>query len=266
MVPDIVVNPGTGRGGCRHDPVPTKLCLPTTGGEVSAYVGGFVQTALSVLRAYPHRPVLFEPMDEPWNWAFPPGTESGRLAAREYADTLVRLLSAARAAQIPVSDILVPATGQLEDGSWWIPDLYDAQPCLKPGRGSCVPVAGWNLHPYGLPHQSTEGIDSVPRIRAGMLSGQDNIVISEIGFCAIDVGHGAGCSENQQDIDGTSSQVAKWLRQTLQTAATMHRAGWLRALLVWYRSGGGFGMQHANGTLTAQGRVLDLFADSLLRR
>lgn len=262
MVPDLQVNPAIGPRGCQTDPVPSKLCLPTGEGEVMSYVQGFVRTASSVLHKYPHRRVLFEPTDEPWDWAFPPGTRSGRLAAKEYALILAQLLPAARAAEVPLSNIYVPATGVLEDGTSWIPDLYQAQPCLKPRPGSCGPVAGWNLHPYGLPDSKTEGIDSVPGVRAEMLSGQDNLIISEIGFCAIDVNNGEACNDNRTDIDGTSTQTAVWLRETLREAAPMHRAGWLKALLFWERSGTGWAMQNTNGTLTAQGRVLDLFADS----
>ena len=262
MVPDLQMNPRIGSRGCLKDPVPTQLCLPVIPRDIAVYVRDFVQTARAVLRAYPNHRVLFEPMDEPWDWAFPPGTQSGTLAATEYARVLAQLLPAAKAAQVPLRDIFVPATGTLDDGSSWIPDLYQAQPCLKPGPGSCGPIAAWNLHPYGLPHLSTEGIDSVPTVRAQMLSGQNRLVISEIGFCALDVQNGNGCDYNLPDIRGTSAQTAAWLRETLNEAARMHRVGWLKAMLIWYRSGGGFAMQNRNGTLTAQGRVLDLFAQS----
>lgn len=263
MVPDIEVDLANGPPGCHTDPVPTKFCLPTNPKEVESYVQGFITTATSVLRHYPHHQALFEPTDEPWSWAFPPGTPSGKPAAREYALLLSQLLRAAGAAGMPLSDVYVPATGRLDDGTSWIPDLYRAQPCLKPGPSSCGPIAGWNLHPYGLPNSSTEGIDLVPRVRSEMLSGQDNIIVSEIGFCAIDVNNGNECGENLPDIVGTSRQTADWLQETLNEAARMHRAGWLKALLVWERSGRtGWTMQNANGTLTAQGRTLDLFADS----
>jgi hypothetical protein len=259
----IPVNPGAGHRGCEGDPVPTKLCLPTSQRDVQLFVRGFVQTAHSVLSKYPQHRVLFEPTDEPWDWPFPPGTPSGKLAAKQYASILALLLPAVRAAKIPLSDVYVPATGVLEDGSSWIPDLYEAKPCLKPGPRSCGPIAGWNLHPYGLPHWAMEGIDSVPHVRAQMASGRNNILVSEIGFCAIDVNNGSRCDENKPDIVGTSKETAIWLRETLDEAARMHRAGWLRALLIWERSGPtGWVIQNANGTLTAQGRVLDLFASS----
>jgi hypothetical protein len=262
MVPDIEVDPAGGPLGCEANPNPRKLCLPTDQADIGSYVRGFIQTASSVLHSHPGKRVLFEPMNEPWDWASPPGTPSGKVAAAEYAAILVQLLPAARAAKVPSSDIYVPATGMLGDRTSWISDLYDAQPCLKPGANSCGPIAGWNLHPYGLPNSSTEGIASVPGVRAEMLSGQDNLIVSEIGFCATDVGAGRNCNKNQADIDGTSSQAAAWLAETLREAAPMHQAGWLKALLIWERAGGGWAMQNADGSLTAQGRALDLFADS----
>jgi hypothetical protein len=262
MIPDIEVEPVDGPPGCTSNPSPANLCLPTGRAQVSSYVQGFLQTASSVVHRYPHKRVLFEPTNEPWTWAFPPGTAPGKAAATEYALILAQLLPAARAAKVPLNDIYVPATGTLSDGSSWIRDLYEAQPCLKPGPSSCGPIAGWNLHPYGLPHSLTEGIDSVPAVRAQMLSGQDNVVIGEIGFCANDVDEGNGCQLNLPDLVGSSTQAAAWLRETLNEAAPMHQAGWLKALLVWERLGTGWAMQNADGTLTAQGRVLDLFADS----
>ena len=265
MIPDVVVDPTPGSPGCTGNPTPRKLCLPTGPAQVSAFVRGFVATASSVLRRYPDGRVLFEPADEPWTWGSPPGTASGRRAADEYALILAALLPAARAAGVPLSDIYVPATGRLSDASRWVPDLYAAQPCLKSGPGSCGPIAGWSLHPYGLPHSTSEGIDSVPGVRADMLSGQDNLIIGEIGFCAVDVAHGKGCHLNRSDIDASSARTAVWLRETLNEAAAMHRAGWLRALLVWERSGTGWAMQNPDGTLTDQGRVLDLFADAAMR-
>ena len=264
MVPDVVVDPATAPHGCKTDPVPTKFCLPTRETQVASYVQGFVQTASSVLHMYPGAQVLFEPTDEPWSWASPPGTKPGKRAAAEFAFILAQLLPAARAAKVPLGDIYVPANGRLNDGTSWIPDLYEAQPCLKPGSGSCGPIAAWNLHPYGPPHSTTEGIDSVPGVRAEMHSGADNVVVSEIGFCAVDVNRGRGCDQNGPDVVGTSAQTATWLRKTLIAAARMHRAGWLKALLIWERAGTGLAMQNRTGALTAQGRVLDLFADSEL--
>jgi hypothetical protein len=262
MVPDIEVDPVVGPPGCESSPDPGKLCLPVNEAQITEYVEGFVRTASATIDMYPGERVLFEPMDEPWNWGGPPGTPPSRPTAAEYAELLAQLLASAKAARIPLSDIIVPATGKLQDGTYWVSDLYAAQPCLKPGPDSCGPISGWNVHPYGLPDLPNEGIESVPRTRSRMISGQDNIVVSEIGFCATDVDDGLACAENQPDVDGTSRQTARWLSESLQEAAAMHRAGWLKALLVWERSGSGWAMQNANGTLTAQGRVLELFAQS----
>jgi len=260
MVPDVDVNPSGGPSGCSGDPNGSTRCLPTSQADIQSYVQGFVHTATAILDAYPGKTVLFEPMNEPWNWGSPPGTSSGRMAASEYAAILAQLLPRATAAKIPLSDIYVPATGMLSDGTSWVPDLYAAQPCLKPGPGSCGPILGWNMHPYGLPYSLSEGIGLLPVVRAGMLSGQNNIVVSEIGFCAQDVSGGRGCSANRSDIDGLSTQAAAWLAKTLDQALVMHRAGWLKALLIWDRAGDGWAMQNRDGSLTAQGRVLDLFA------
>ena len=224
--------------------------------DIQNYVAGFTATAGSVLGAYPGKRVLFEPMNEPWNWAFPAGTPSGRKAAFEYARILAQLLPAARAAGIPLGDVYVPATGVLTDGSSWLHDLYAAQPCLLPGASSCGPVSGWKLHPYGLPGTSAEGIDSVPGIRQAMRSGGDNIVVSEIGFCFRDVEGGKDCDQNQPDLTGSNLATATWLRETLYSALRMRAAGWLKALLIWNRAGDGWSMEYPDGSLTPQGHVL----------
>ena len=278
MIPDIEIDLDPeldGNRGCTHE-VAGEACLPTTASDVSSYVIGFLATAGSVLQAYPRRQVLFEPMDEPWYLAAPAGTPQGYTAAAEYAAVLAQLLPAAREQGIPLRDIYVPAAGQLGepgagtgDGTYWITDLYEAEPCLAPGAGSCVrgapatPIAGWNLHPYGLPSSRTEGIGSVPGIRDGMLSGEDNIIVSEIGFCEPDLLDRSGrneCNQNRADVDGDGAQVAAWLTQTLVQAQPMHEAGWLKALIIWNRSGGGWSMQNLDGTLTAQGQALVAFA------
>jgi hypothetical protein len=262
MAADVEVDPATGPLGCAGNPNTTTLCLPRDQADVRAYVRGFVATASSIKRRYPHWPFVFEPMDEPWNWPSPPGTTSGRAAAQEYAAVLAQLLPAAAAAGIPLTDIYVPGVGQLGDGSGWISDLYQAQPCLKPGPSSCGPIEGWNLHPYGLPNSSAEGIGSVPGLRSPMLSGQNNVIVSEIGFCARDVNGGRDCNQNRSDVVGSSAQAARWLAETLHEALAMHRAGWLKALLLWNRAGDGWAMQKDDGSLTAQGQVLARFASS----
>ncbi len=262
MIPDIEIDPTRGPVGCAGDPTTSGRCLPRSSADIKAYVSGFVATARSVLRGHPAKQILFEPMDEPWDWASPPGTPSGRLAAAEYAAVLARLLPAVKAAGLPLARVYIPATGQLSDGTSWVADLYQAQPCLKPGSRSCGPIAAWNVHPYGLPNSTTAGIESVPVDRAEMASGNDNIIVSEIGFCDRNVDRGRDCDENRPDIVGTGGQTAVWLSQTLNEALPMHQAGWLRALLVWNRAAGGWAMQNPNGSLTAQGKVLTQFASA----
>jgi hypothetical protein len=263
MIPDVEVDPSDGPTGCTGDPNASTLCLPVDAAAIRTYVAHFVATASAIRRAHQGARIVFEPMNEPWNWGAPPGLTSGRKAAQEYAAVLVPLLRAARAARIPLTDIYVPGAGAMQDGSQWVTDLYRAAPCLAPGPGTCGPIEGWNLHPYGLPGRADEGIGSVPAQRALMRSGADNILISEIGFCADDINGGAACDENLSDITGSAAQTAHWLSQTLSTALSMRRAGWLKGLLLWVRAGAGWAMETDAGQLTPQGDVLVNFARSV---
>ena len=260
MVPDIMISPVRGPQGCATDPNGSQLCLPEDRADIGTYVGAFIKTVKSIRRAYPRRRIIFEPMNEPWDWVSPPGTASGVHAATRYAAILAQLLPALKAAGVPLSLIYVPATGKLSDSSYWIPDLYRAQRCLEPGPGSCGPIKGWNFHPYGPAASTNAGIAEVPRLRRAMRSGENNIIISEIGFCANDVLGGAQCDENTPTVVGSSSQTTRWLTAVLYSARRMHQAGWLRALLIWQRAGGGWSMQLSNGRLTAEGRALIRFA------
>ena len=201
-------------------------------------------------------------MDEPWNWGSPAGTTSGRAAASEYAAVLADILRRSRRAGLDLGRYYVPTTGRLDDGSSWIADLYAAQPCLAPGPHSCGPIRGWNVHPYGLPDLTTQGIGEVPILRKQMRSGGGNVIISEIGFCSIEVQGGAECNENVPQIDATNTQAADLLRETLLEALPMHRAGWLKALIIWDRAQGGWAMQTPADHLTAEGSVLTRFASS----
>jgi hypothetical protein len=264
MVPDVMVSPVRGPTGCTGDPNGSTLCLPDSEAAIDRFVRGFVTTTLSVRRAVPHHRAIFEPMNEPWDWAPPPGTASSARGARLYAATLVKLLPALRAAGVPLSAIYVPATGELADSTYWIPDLYTAEPCLKPGPRSCGPIEGWSVHPYGPPNSVTSGIREIPLLRRAMRSGEDNIVVSEVGFCETGVPDSL-CDENTPTVDGSSRQTARWLTQTLQEALRMHDAGWLRALIIWERTGGGWAMQLPDGALTAQGRALIRFARTSAR-
>lgn len=271
MVPVVEVDPPAAlEAGCPA----ARGCLPAGPQGIETYVEGFVTTAKSVLRAFPGKRVLFEPINEPWNLRIPPTTpnqsiptsQPGYRTARAYAGLLARLLPAvarSRNPEIELGQIYVPALGRLPDGTGWLPDLYRAQPCLRPGAATCGPIGGWNVHVYGLPGRRDDGIESLPGLRAAMASGADNIIVSELGFCSLDVLRGDGCDKNTSKVDGSSQQTAAWLGQSLNEARAMHRAGWLKALLVWARLSGGWSMQLPGGALTAQGRALESFADSL---
>jgi hypothetical protein len=263
MYPVVTLGPATGPLGCTGDPNATTRCLPTSHRDIDAYVYAFLATATAVRRQFPQRRIVFEPMNEPWDWASPPGTPSGRVAAAEYAAVLAQLLPAIKAAGIPLRDIYVPGDGVEADGSSWITDLYQAQPCLAPGPRTCGPIEGWNLHTYGLPGSTSQGIGMAPTIRATMLSGRDNVIVSEIGFCSYESYGGEGCGQNTPTIDGHDAQTTAWLKQTLQEAEAMHRQGWLKAVILWDRGGDAWGMENADGTLTAQGLVLTAFARTL---
>ena len=77
---------------------------------------------------------------------------------------------------IPPGAVYVGATGDA-----WVQGIYDAQPQL---RGA---IHGWYLHPYAKERKPEQGMAEVPSIRAEMASGQDNLIVSEIGFCAVSV-------------------------------------------------------------------------------
>jgi IPT/TIG domain len=122
-------------------------------------------------------------------------------------------------------------------------------------------VQGWYLHPYGPPSGEANGysagIQSLPYVQAEMTSGQNNIIVSEIGWCALDVNHGNACGEPRAR---SARQAARRLTEGLDKALPMRRAGWLRALLVYSRNDGGWAMQTPPGILTEQGRALIRFA------
>lgn len=258
MIPDVAIEYGAYNGNYQSDP---NFPQERTKGEeaegretIKGYVEGFIRSVKAIHEKYPS--VIFEPMNEPWGYTTP------QYNAAEYANVIARLLPEAKAAGIPLGSIYVGATGKecpaqapggecVSDG--WVPAMYAAQPSLQ------TQVQGWYLHPYGAPKGVGEydgvGIESVPLVQEAMTSGQNNIIVSEVGYCAVDVNEGRGCSHTER-----SKRAAKHLRQMLETALAYHEAGWLRALLVYSRSDGGWAMQLADGTLTAQGQALQKFA------
>ncbi|MCW3018235.1 MAG: cell surface receptor domain protein [Solirubrobacterales bacterium] len=261
MIPDVAIEYRAYHGDYQPDP---NFPQERTKGEeaegretIKRYVAGFISSAKAIHEKYPS--AIFEPMNEPWGYTTP------QYNAAEYANVLARLLPEAKAAGIPLSSIYVGATGKecpaqapggecVSDG--WVPAMYAAQPSLQ------TQVQGWYLHPYGPPKGVGEddgvGIESVPLVQQTMTSGQSNVIVSEVGYCAVDVNEGRGCSHTEH-----SRRAAKHLRQMLETALAYHEAGWLRALLIYSRTDGGWAMQLGDGTLTAQGQALQKFASAL---
>ncbi len=229
----------------RYSPDPAFPTEARGSRSLSEYVAGFLASASAILAAHPGRRILFEPINEPWGYTSP------QFSGAEYAAVIARLLPAAREAHIPPESIYVGATGK-----HWVEQMYAARAQLR------SEVEGWYLHPYGPPGGSlaedSSGIESVPRVQAEMESGQNNLIVSELGFCALDVNAGRACGFQRV---AHSVEAAALLTTTLERAGEYHRAGWLRALLVYSRNDGGWAMQLPHGVLTAQGEALDAFAD-----
>lgn len=246
MVPVVTIEYKGYDGEYKSDPdFPTEEGSSTT---LREYVEGFVKSASEILKKYPEKKVLFEPMNEPWGYTTP------QYNGAEYADVIAKLLPAAEEAGIPLSDIYVGATGME-----WVPEMYAAQPSLE------TEIQGWYFHPYGPPsgteYYDVEGIQSLPVVQAEMTSGQNNIIVSEVGYCAEDVNEGRGCGDGSSSAK-TSTEAAAKLTEMLKNALPYHEAGWLRALLVYSRNDGGWAMQLPGGELTAEGKALIEFAEA----
>ena len=236
MIPVIPIEYAGYKGNWgTHDPN-----FPHTTAQINSYVSGFVTTAGAILRRYPGKTILFEPMNEPWGYTEP------TFNATEYANVVAKVLPAAEAAGIPLSDIYVgaigehcPPSGSCEKNGW-VRAMYAAQPSLK------TEVGGWYFHPYGPPHGTDEwdnyGIDSLPPVRSTMTSGQNNIIVSEVGY------------------EGNTTESAKQLTEMLDNALQYHEAGWLKALLVYSRGDGAWALQLPGGALTKQGEAFAAFA------
>jgi hypothetical protein len=268
MIPVVVIEYDGYNGDLKSDPYfpqPKRSQSEESEGKttVREYADGFVRSASAILSLvhdqYPGMRVLIEPMNEPWFYTTP------LYDGAQYADVVAQLLPAARGAGIPVGDIYVGAFGAdrvVKHGhsAWyapgWVPAMYVARPRLR------REIQGWYLHPYGPPagaeFNNSYGIQSVPRVRKQMTSGQNNIIVSEIGYCARQVG---ACTNNPQ-VE-TAEQAARLLTEMLRNALPYHRAGWLRALIVYSRSDGGWAMQESpGGALSRQGEALIAFAAS----
>ena len=187
-------------------------------GTIDAYVQGFIRSALAIRRLaaarYPGTVVRFEAMNEPWGYTTP------QFDGGSYGEVIAALLPAATAAGIPAQDIYVAATGEgcsagrCRAGGW-VPAMYRAEPILR------RVIGGWYLHPYGPAEGVTiyenGGIQAVPLVRDGMESGRDNLIVSELGFCARDV-------NNPSDLpEGVSCHGAPALSST-EAAASLRRS------------------------------------------
>jgi len=249
MIPDINIEYSGYTGEGSSDPN-----FPASDAQVSAYVQGFLSSARAIHEKYPS--ATFEPMNEPWFYTAP------QYNGAEYANVIARLLPGARTAGIPLQQIYVAAygadrnaNGELAGG--WVPAMYRAQPQL----GS--EIEGWYFHPYGPPRGSglekSAGIQSVPEVQKLMTSGQNNIIVSEVGYCAPDVSRTSHCSGPAAVEDST--QAAERLTEMLDNALPYREAGWLRVLIVYSRDDDGWAMERPGGRLTKQGEALDEFAD-----
>ncbi len=247
----------------REERSPAELSEGKT--TIGEYVEGFISSATAILtlvaERYPGMPVLLEPMNEPWAYTTP------WYEGAQYARVLARLLPAARAAGIPLADIYVSAFGadQRLNGKGekeayepgWVAAMYAAEPALE------HEIEGWYFHPYGPPAGSemddSWGIQSLPAVRSRMTSGEDNIIVSEVGYCAREAG--GDCHETGQAEVADQDEAAARLPEMLENARPYHEAGWLHALIVYARSDGGWSMQdYPSGRLNALGEAYEAFA------
>lgn len=227
--------------GYSHCHYGASQCLPTSRQAITDYVLGFVSSAREILARYPAVPIDFEASNEPWGYG----------NAAQYAALLTSLLPAARSAGLPIDRLYVGATS----GSW-ISDMYAAEPRLQ------SLIKGWYVHPYNPSRGATTGVGELPGLQAEMTSGQNNLIVSEMGFCAPDVNKASAQCASSPAPARNSAEAAAALRSELQLAAPFHRAGWLRALIVYSRNDGGWAMQLPHGRLTAQGAALEAFANA----
>lgn len=237
MIPVVTIE-YNGYFNCRYG---VDRCLPTSHAAIAEYVSGFLASARAILARYPAAPIAFEASNEPWGY----GT------AAQYAAILRRLLPAARRAGLPMDRLYVGATS----GSW-ITELYAAAPQLQ------SEIGGWYVHPYNRSRGATTGVGELPGLQAEMTSGQNNLMVSEMGFCSADVNNAASQCASSAAPARNSAEAAAALLRELRIAEPFHRAGWLRALIVYSRNDGGWAMQKRHGVLTAQGAALESFADA----
>jgi hypothetical protein len=214
--------------------------FPHTATQINSYVSGFITTAKAILTKYPGKTFLFEPMNEPEGYTEP------LFNAAEYANVIAALLPEAQKAGIPLSHIYVFAIGEncppgkACEKNRWVRAMYEAQPALT------TEIQGWYFHPYGAYENEWDnwGIQNMPAVRSTMTAGQNNIIISEVGY------------------EGNSTAAAQELTKMLNTALSYHEEGWLKALIVYSRGAAGWAMQKPGGSLTGMGEALVAFAEA----
>jgi sugar lactone lactonase YvrE len=271
MIPDVTIEYKAYQGNYQSDPdfpqERTKKEEEEGKETIKGYVEAFIESAKVIHEKYPS--AIFEPMNEPWGYTTP------HFNAVEYANVIAKLLPEAKTAGIPLSSIYVGATGKncanpakptecTTDG--WVPTVTTqvAKRETEEKLATEVQVQGWYFHPYGPANGSgteegdSKGIKSVPLVQEAMTSGQNNIIVSEVGFCSHEVG--AECNPEEPE---SATEAGQHLGEMLDNALPYHEAGWLRALIVYARNAGGWAMQLSNSLLTAQGQSLDNFEFSL---
>ncbi len=238
---------------------------------IKGYAEGFAKSASAILKFVnektPGRAVLFEPMNEPWNFTTP------QYNGKEYANVVVEVLHEAATIGIPPSDIYIGAIGYdctaTECGQYcteeppkplcisddWVPAMYAAQPKLE------TEIKGWYFHPYGPPAGAeagdSRGIESVPAVQAKMTSGQNNIVVSEVGYCDKEAHGGEECGSGGI----TNAEAEKDMTEMLTHAKPYHEAGWLKALIIYSRNANGWEMELEHSVLTKEGEAFAAFGD-----
>ena len=119
------------------------------------------------------RPKKSSPATRPRRSCSRRSTSPGATASpQQYAAFLALLLPPWRSSHLPLEDVYVGASGRAGCGR-----STQAQPQLR------TEIQGWYLHPYARERKPGQGIAELPRIRAEMASGQNNLIVSEIGFC-----------------------------------------------------------------------------------
>ena len=94
-----------------------------------------------------------------------------------------------------------------------------------------------------------------------MTSGQNNIIVSEVGYCDHEINEAL-----ESPVCGgegeTGTKAASNLTTMLESALPYREARWLKALIVYSRDAGGWAMQeYPSKVLSKSGESLKAFAD-----